>query len=151
MVEHYSNGWANFTVVLATLATVCAAVLLHYEGLNRLSRGLGRSDSPRRRRVLYAILGVLALHVTEIWLFGLVMWSLLLWPACGLLHGAAHAPLLDAVYLSAMTYTTVGFGDLAPLGAIRFLSGTEALTGFVLITWSASFTFLEMERFWRQR
>jgi Ion channel len=151
MVEHYSNAWANLTVVLATLATVSVAVLLHYEGLSRLSRVLGRSESPRRRRVLYAIMGVLALHVTEIWLFGLVMWSLLLWPACGTLHGASHAPLLDAVYLSAMTYTTVGFGDLAPLGAIRFLSGTEALTGFVLITWSASFTFLEMERFWRQR
>ena len=50
-----------------------------------------------------------------------------------------------------MTYTTVGFGDLAPVGAVRFLSGTEALTGFVLITWSASFTYLEMERYWRQR
>jgi hypothetical protein len=25
----------------------------------------------------------------------------------------------------------------------------EALAGFVLITWSASFTYLEMEKFWR--
>ena len=41
--------------------------------------------------------------------------------------------------------------DLAPVGAVRFLSGTEALTGFVLITWSASFTYPEMERYWRQR
>ena len=151
MVDHYSTAWANFTVVLATLATVSAAVLLHYEGLSRLSRGLGRSEAPRRRRVLYAIMGVLSLHVTGIWLFGLVLWGLLSWPACGALHGTPHASLLDAVYLSAMTYTTVGFGDLAPVGAVRFLSGTEALTGFVLITWSASFTYLEMERYWRQR
>jgi hypothetical protein len=35
------------------------------------------------------------------------------------------------------------------IGAIRFLAGTEALTGFVLVTWSASFTFVEMQRFWR--
>ena len=34
-----------------------------------------------------------------------------------------------------------------PVGAIRFLVGTEALTGFVLVTWSASFTFVEMQRF----
>ena len=81
MVDHYSNGWPNFTVVLATLATVSAAVLLHYEGLSRLSRGLGRSEAPRRRRVLYAIMGVLSLHVTGIWLFGLVLWGLLSWPA----------------------------------------------------------------------
>jgi hypothetical protein len=45
----------------------------------------------------------------------------------------------------------LGFGDLAPVGAIRFLSGTEALTGFTLITWSASFLYLEMEAFWRKR
>jgi hypothetical protein len=30
------------------------------------------------------------------------------------------------------------------------MTGTEALTGFVLIAWSASFTFVEMERFWKQ-
>ena len=36
-------------------------------------------------------------------------------------------------------------------GPIRFVCGNEALTGLVLITWSASFTFLEMERFWRDR
>jgi hypothetical protein len=151
MLDHYSNGWANATVVLATLATVSAAVMLHYEGLSWLSRGLARLEAPRRRRVLYAIMGVLSLHVTGIWLFGLVLWGLLSWPACGSLHGTLNASLLDTVYLSAMTYTTVGFGDLAPVGPVRFLSGTEALTGFVLITWSASFTYLEMERYWRQR
>ena len=59
--------------------------------------------------------------------------------------------MLDAVYMSAVTFTTVGFGDLAPVGPIRFLAGTLALTGFVLITWSASFTYLEMTRDWRER
>ena len=52
---------------------------------------------------------------------------------------------------SAITYTTVGFGDVVPVGPIRFLSGMEALTGFVMIGWTASFTYLEMERFWRGR
>ena len=49
------------------------------------------------------------------------------------------------------TYTTIGFGDLAPVGPIRFLAGTQGLVGFVLISWSASFTYLEMERCWRAR
>jgi hypothetical protein len=57
--------------------------------------------------------------------------------------------LLDSVYFSAVCYTTLGLGDIVPTGAIRFLVGTESLTGFVLITWSASFTFVEMERYWR--
>ena len=50
-----------------------------------------------------------------------------------------------------MTFTTVGTSVAHLVGPIRFLSGTEALTGLFLITWSASFTFLEMERFWRER
>jgi len=100
--------------------------------------------------VLYGIFAVLFLHVIEIWLFGLGYWALLLWPETGHVVSSASTSFLDSIYLSAMTYTTVGFGDLAPVGPIRFLAGTEALTGFVMITWSASFTFLEMERFWRR-
>jgi hypothetical protein len=101
--------------------------------------------------VLYGMFAVLGLHVVEIWVFGLVLWALVQWPACG--HIAGDDPLLlaDAVYFSAMTFTTVGFGDLAPVGPIRFLSGTEAITGFVMIGWTVSFTYLEMERFWRPR
>ena len=45
----------------------------------------------------------------------------------------------------------MGFGDIEPFGYIRFLAGIEALTGLLLITWSASFLFLEMQRFWRDQ
>ena len=146
----YGHWDANVLVVLATVAAVAACVLVHYEGLVRLSAGLGkRHESQRRRRVLHGIFGVLALHVVEIWIFGLATWLLLKWPDSGAIAGAHALGLLDAIYLSAVTYTTVGFGDLAPVGPIRFLCGTEALSGVVLITWSASFTFLEMDRFWR--
>jgi len=147
----YDNWLANGVVVLATIAVVCLCVLVHYEGLGVLVRGLAkRREHQPRRKVLYGIFAVLALHVIEIWLFGITLWALLLWPETGHLVSTATTGFLDTIYLSAMTYTTVGFGDLAPVGPIRFLAGTEALTGFVLITWSASFTFLEMERFWRR-
>jgi len=123
-------------------------VLIHYEGLVLASRTLGRMGGHRRVKVLYAIGWVIGLHVAEIWIFGLALWTLLHWPEFGVL-GTGMPHLFDAIYFSAVTFTTVGYGDLAPVGPIRFLSGTEALTGFVLITWSASFTYLEMERFWR--
>ncbi len=42
----------------------------------------------------------------------------------------------------------MGFDAANPSGAIRLLAGTEALTGLVLIAWSASFTYLEMARHW---
>ena len=48
-----------------------------------------------------------------------------------------------------MVYTTVGFGDLVPTDEMRVLTSAEALAGLALITWSASFTYLQMQRLWR--
>ncbi|TXH75723.1 MAG: two pore domain potassium channel family protein [Lysobacteraceae bacterium] len=146
----YQHWDANLLVVMATALSVGIAVLVHYEGLSLLSRGLSRRhESHRRRKVLYGIFGVLILHVAEIWIFGTAIWGLLHLEHTGSIAGAHPLGLFDAVYMSAVTFTTVGFGDLAPVGPIRFLAGTLALTGFVLITWSASFTYLEMTRDWR--
>jgi len=147
----YQDWTANLVVVLATILAVSAAVLVHYEGLSLLSQWLAnRREEHPRRKVLYGIFGVLTLHIVEIWIFGLAIWLTLGFDHTGSISGVAATNLLDAVYLAAVTYTTVGFGDVAPVGPIRFIGGTMALTGFVLITWSASFTFLEMERFWRK-
>jgi hypothetical protein len=85
--------------------------------------------------------------VGEIWLFGTSMWALMQMPEAGHLTGTVGTNFLEVVYLSANTFTTVGFGDVVPVG----LCGTEALTGFILISWSASFLYLEMREFWRLR
>jgi hypothetical protein len=147
----YPHWEANALVVIVTAATVAVTVLVHFEGLRWLSARLIHLPSERRRKVLFGVYGVILLHVAEIWLFGLAIWLLLHLPEAGYLSGVANADLFDAVYLSAVTFSTVGFGDIAPVGPLRFLSGTEALTGFILITWSASFLYLEMEQFWRRR
>jgi hypothetical protein len=73
----YDNWLANATVVAATLATVAACVLLHYEGLLFTSTNLERHPVHNRVKVLYAIFSVLLLHTAEIWLFGLMIWALL--------------------------------------------------------------------------
>lgn len=147
----YSDWGVNLLVAAATLVAVVSCVLVHYEGLSLLShRLLRRHEGNPRRKVLFGVFGALGLHVFEIWLFGLVFWRLAMLPGAGAVVGADPLVLLDAVYLSAMTYATVGFGDVSPSGPLRLVAGTEALVGFVMITWSASFMFLEMERFWRR-
>jgi hypothetical protein len=140
---------AQLTVVAATLMTLAACVLLQYEGLILAWRRLSEHTGHRRVKVLYSIFSVLLLHVLEICIFGVTLWLLTLWPAFGGLAGEGSRSFLDYLYFSAVTFSTVGFGEMWPVGAVRFLCGLEALTGFVLITWSASFTYLEMERFWR--
>jgi len=147
----YLHWTANLLVLIATVATVALAVLVHYEGLHWISARLARpAHGVRRRKVLIGVYGVIFLHVSEIWLFGCAIWGLLHVPETGSISGATQGSLLDAVYLSATTFSTLGFGDLVPLGPLRFICGTEALSGFILITWSASFLYLEMREFWRR-
>jgi Ion channel len=143
---------AAVVLVAATaIVVILACVGMHYEGLSHLSRRLSRSHGARRRRVLFAVLGAFVLHVAEIVLFGVAIWALLKASGTGSIAGVSTSHLLDAIYLSATTYSTLGIGDLAPVGAIRILLGTEALAGLMMITWSASFTYFEMERNWRER
>jgi len=146
----YDHWDVNFAVAGATALVVGLCVLMHYEGLSLLSRGLARLHGKARRHVLRGIFGVLVLHVLEIWVFGLALFALsVLDPRFGRIHGIDPHSVFDYVYFSAVTYSTVGFGDVIPTGPLRFLVGTEALAGFVLITWSASFTYLEMQRYWK--
>ena len=70
------------------------------------------------------------------------------WLDAGSLTGTAGFSLANCMYFSAETYTSLGFGDLTPVGPVRLLAGVEALNGLLLIGWSASFTYLAMERFW---
>lgn len=146
----YGNWLVNGSIVLATIGVVSLCVILHYEGLLLASRRLPRLHTPARFKVVLVIAAVLGLHVVEIWVFGLIEWLLLDMPGTGSVSGVLHPHLFDMIYLSAITFTTVGYGDLTPQGPLRFLYGTEALTGFVMITWSASFTYLEMARFWHR-
>jgi hypothetical protein len=142
--------YSSYVVVaVASLLIVIICVLMHYEALSVLTGLLKRIRIHPRPRILVMILTILGIHVAEIWVFGLGYWGLIQNPAHGRLVGTHAVGLLDSVYYSAVCYTTLGLGDLAPFGNIRFLTGMESLTGFVLIGWSVSFTYLEMDRFWR--
>lgn len=139
----------RIVVVLTSLVVVVLAVVLHYESLCFMTERLRRTKLQARLRILVLIFAILVTHVIEIWIFGTAYYVLTHADGQGALVASHAIGLLDAVYFSAVCFTTLGLGDIVPTGAIRFLVGTEALTGFVLITWSASFTFVEMQRFWR--
>ena len=130
-------------------ALIALAVFIHYETLYTLATYLPRlSRIPPRYRVLLGVLIILVAHALEIWAFALGYLAMIKLEL-GSLFGMTTSDLLsDCVYLSWVSYTTVGFGDIAPNGDLRFLPGLEALTGLVLITWSASFLFIEMQKFW---
>jgi Ion channel len=147
-----SELWFEHVLVaFAAFAVTGLVVVIHYEGLHALARRYAaRKPSRDRGVILRIIFALLMLHIIEIWCYGIAYWGLLKIPGTGFVHGEhGMDTMFDAIYLSATTYSTLGFGDLAPVGAIRLLSGLESLTGLLLITWSASFTYLEMSRYWR--
>ena len=124
-------------------------ITIHYEVLNALAQFLPRIRH-HRILILVSVVGVMVAHVIEIWVFGSGFLLMVSSEGFGQLRGNINNTLLDCVYFSFTNYTTLGYGDIEPIGNIRFLAGLEALTGLVLITWSASFIFIEMQRYWRK-
>lgn len=137
-----------WVTVAVTIGAIVACVVLHYECLNYLSRHLPLPQGRHRARILVLIFSILTLHIAEIWIFAGGYYFLLQIDGQGALAGTVEMNLLDCVYYSAMVFTTVGFGDILPTGALRFMTGTEAIAGLTFITWSASYTFLFMQRAW---
>ena len=95
-----------------------------------------------------------------LWTLMLVIgWALVYWPhmpqAFEVVDGipaSAHAGLLDAVYLSGVALSTLGFGDIvAEEPALRLALALEALIGFGLLTASISWVLLIYPALMRRR
>ena len=130
---------------MLTVAAVCGLLVvvttaIHYEVLRGLSAGLPVLRMPSRGKLLMVIFATFLAHAVEILLYALAAYAL------------DPRPLLfsTALYFSAETYTSLGYGDIVPSGDLRLLAGVEALNGLLLIGWSASYTYIAMERFWRE-
>jgi len=52
----------------------------------------------------------------------------------------------SSMYFSAVTYTTVGYGDLVPPQQWRLLAGVEGLTGILMCGWSTGYFFAVVSR-----
>lgn len=140
----------HWLTVAATATAVVVCVLLHYEALRFISDWLPTPPHQRRRRVVYLILCLLVVHVVEIWIFGLTYFGLLQIDGFGSLDGIPEVTILECVYYSAVVFSTLGFGDVIPTGAVRFVTGMESIAGLTFITWSASYTYLTMTRTWAE-
>ncbi len=133
-------------ILALTALTILLCVGIHWEGLVLTSKLCSWLKLTRRLRVAGSILGALAAHLIEIAVFALAIHVAVV---AGL--GELEPPqegFDDLLYFSATVYSSLGFGDVIPTGFMRQLVGIEAVAGLVLIGWTASFTYLEMGRFW---
>jgi hypothetical protein len=116
-------------------------VAVHLGVLLSMYHLIGSRRTLHRATVGVIVLGAILGHLLEIALFG-VGYTLLTTPE------SESVP--DPFYHSAATYTSLGTGP-PTTAECRLLTAVEALTGLVLITWTASLTFLVMQQHWSGR
>jgi len=150
-----SGDFGGFVVTgFMAVGLILVTSLLMYEALRFAWRFMVRS-SQRHGRILYALAAPFVVHVVAIWIYG-AAYSLLIqfFPNLGSLIAVNPQEHLDTItlllcgYFSAATYTSLGFGDIVPVGHMRMIAAAEALNGLLLIGWSVTFSFLAMEEFW---
>ncbi len=72
--------------------------------------------------------GLFLLHMIEIWLWA-VVYTLV----------GAIPDFTDSLYFSAITFSTLGYGDQLLHDDWQLLAGLEGISGFLLIGWSTAY------------
>jgi hypothetical protein len=131
-------------LISAPLMALC--VVVHAVGVTAAIRWL------RQRRRLFGgfrslcglfigvAAGMILCHLIEICLWAFLYKSLNCMPN-----------LADAIYFSAVTYTTTGYGDLLLPEGRRLIGAVEALTGILMCGWSTGFFFAAVTRVYNEK
>lgn len=131
--------WAVLGVGIALLF---AAAPWHLGGLLLI----GRLQPSRERHPFGAIMvtfwGLILLHLSEIVAGAAVFAAVLSFPETGAIDGVgAGSRWSDLLFASGAAYATLGLSLKDGEGPIRLLAMLNALGGFLLITWSATFVY----------
>lgn len=121
---------------------------IFYECLCIISSKLSKASTRPRVFTVIIITGIFIAHILAITLYALAYWFLVSYAGVTALAGNIQDYFLVYIYFSATTYTSLGVGDIYPVGGLRILTSIEALNGLILITWSAAFTFFGVQRMW---
>lgn len=136
-----------YSIVLSAVA-VLSSTWIHLSVMRWISGGMAKVPLLPSSRVMLAVLILFVAHFAEIAIFaagfGIGQQVLNL----GGFSGESVETVLDYFYFSAVSYTSLGLGDIFPKDHLRFLTGVEALNGLLLIAWSGAFLFAMMNRLW---
>jgi hypothetical protein len=124
-----------------SLMAFCVAI--HATGVTSVVRWLRATDAPSRywrlTWLFVCVAGwIILLHMIEITAWAIVYaWR------------DAMPDIQSALYFSAVTYTTTGYGDLVLPQPWRLAGAIEALTGILMCGWSTGFFFAIVSRMFR--
>ena len=136
-------------IIIASLILILLTVTLHFTALRVISRVLRHNSPHSAFRAIISIYLVALTHFAEVMLFAIGYYVTATYMDAGSLSGEFGGNFQEYIYYSLVSYTSLGLGDVYPYGPIRLLTGVEALTGLLMIGWSASFTYLCMHKLWK--
>ena len=135
-------------VTLVSVVAVLLATALFYECLCFLSRFVSGTVRNHRVLMLAMVSGIFIAHAGAILIYAVFYWALTHYAGFADLSGNVEDHFLTYLYFSITSYSSLGIGDVFPVGSLRFLSGVEAINGLILITWSAAFTYFIVQKMW---
>ncbi len=127
-------------------ALIVITVIIHAFSLSRLINLLTNFGPAVQSRLQHhwnsvilaiTVLGIFFAHILEIWVWALVYILI------------DEVPTFEsALYMSTVTFTTLGFGDITFSDKWRLLTSVEGANGMLLFGWSTAFIFEVMRRIW---
>ena len=136
-----------FVLLISCLLTLLT-VGIHYFFLTNLSRFLIEREFHTRHWVGFSILILILAHVLEVTVYSIGYALLDGHPDFGQLVPPIQDANSDYWYFSSVVYTSLGFGDITPTDNLRLMTAIETLTGLIMIAWTASFIYVQMQRCW---
>ena len=130
------------TKLLIALALMAVCVAIHAGGLSAVLRRLRLVSEVR---TFWA--GTWLFILVAAWMILLHLIEVAVWGLFYLWRGAING-LASALYFSAVTYTTTGYGDVVLPENWRIVGGVEALTGILMCGWSTGVFFAVVTRFY---
>jgi hypothetical protein len=118
-------------------AVIAVTVITHTIGLVGLTQAMNslvrwfrlhRRGFGKIVAMVTTVLGLFAIHTVEVWTWAVVYaWS------------GALPDFGTALYFSAVTFSTLGYGDVLLPTESRLLGALEGVNGFLLIGWSTAY------------
>ena len=127
--------------LLIALCLMAVCVVIHAAGLASALRRLRRQPTAALQ-----FWGLCSLFIRLAgWMILLHLGEMGIWAAIYRWRGAM-GDMTSALYFSAVTYTTTGYGDLLLPAEWRLVGAVEALTGILMCGWSTGFFFAVVSR-----
>ncbi len=132
---------SEITVLGCAIGLLVVYGILHLGGLELIRRSKPRQEKHRYFGLLFTFWGLAMLHMLEIAIAAGVLALLLSATGYGTLSEGFGSTAADYLYFAGVSFSTLGYTQLEAHGAIRLLIMLLSLSGFMLITWSATFIY----------